>query len=92
MSARLFAIWKLIRVLYILLNPLREGKERGIYSITSETGRFSLPFPLRGFLRKRKKGRPFLKITMGFHLIKGPFFLFPVDLRPFLLFCLFLPG
>ncbi len=88
MNARLFAIWKLIGVLCILLNPLREDNERGIDSMPSETGKFSLPLPFRGFLKKRKKRRHFLKRTMGSHLKIGPFFLFPLDLRLFLLFCL----
>jgi len=87
MSVRLFVIWKLFEILRKFLNPSKEGKEKWIYFMTSELDGHSQSFPFKGFLRKRKKKRPFLKKSTGSHLIEKPSLLFLLDFRLFLLSC-----
>jgi len=81
MRSRLFAVWKLIEILFHLWNPAGKAKEERPDSVPRG---FAIAAPFmcyRGFSRKRSKERPMLEKNRGSHLIKRLKFSFPLGFR-----------
>jgi hypothetical protein len=81
MRLRLFAIWKLIEILFHLWSPAGKPKEERPDSVSRRVAS-AAPFMCgRRVSRKWTQERPMLEGNRGSHLIKRLKFSFPLDFR-----------
>ena len=81
MRSRLFAVWKLIEILFHLWSPAGKAKEGRPDSVSRRYASVAPFMCYRGVSRQWSKERPMLEKDRGSHLIKRLTFSFPLDFR-----------